>query len=111
MVAKRQYGELAVLLAEVVGILTLFYKNIILVIVVGVPVFSLGLVRLRREWQEKRRWQMNLEFKEGLQGIAAALSAGYSIENAIEESRKDLEVLYGNDSLLSQEFLIIITQL
>ncbi len=111
MVTKRQCGEAAVLLAEVILILTLFYKNILFVMMLGVPVFFLGFVKLRREWEVRRRWQMNLEFKEGLQGIAAALSAGYSIENAIGESKKDLEVLYGKDSVLCQEFQIIMAQL
>lgn len=34
----------------------------------------------------KRRWQnqISIEFREGLQGIAAALQAGYSMENALE---------------------------
>ncbi len=111
MVKNTQYGEIGILLLEVIGILSLFYKNVLLVVFIGIPVFLLGYIRLRRRWQDRKRWQMNLEFKEGLQGIAAALSAGYSIENAIGESRKDLEVLYGQDSILAQEFRKINTQL
>ena len=50
----------------------------------------------------KRRWQnqISIEFREGLQGIAAALQAGYSMENALEESQKDLVLLYGEHSVL-----------
>lgn len=35
--------------------------------------------------------------------VSAALSAGYSIENSIRESRKDIELLYGKKSLLLPE--------
>lgn len=67
--------------------------------------------RLKRKWEQQHRWQLNLEFKEGLQGLAAALNAGYSIENAIEESRRDLLVVYGKESLLSWEFQVMLEQL
>ena len=46
-----------------------------------------------------------MQFREGLYGIAAALGAGYAMENAVEEARKDLALLYGEDSLLATEFL------
>lgn len=108
---KNRYKESVVLLIEIVGMLVLFYKNAVLVVAAGIPLFILGLAGLKRDWKKGRQWKMNLEFKEGLQGIASALSAGYSIENAIQESRKDLEVLYGKDSILVKEFQMISTQL
>lgn len=111
MIEKKHYGEVFALLAEVAGILILFYKNIVLVILVGIPVFFLGYAGLKKEWKQQYKWQMNLEFKEGLRGIAAALSAGYSIENAIGESQKDLETLYGKDCVLVREFQMIRSQL
>lgn len=108
---KRKYKESAVLLIEIIGILVLFYKNAVFVVVIGIPLFLFGYASLKRDWERQRQWKMNLEFKEGLQGIAAALSAGYSIENAIQESKKDLEVLYGKDSVLAKEFQAISAQL
>ena len=97
--------------AGVSGLLFLFYKNLFFVFLLGIPLFFLEYRRLKREWAEERKWQINLEFREGLQGIAAALNAGYSIENALEESRKDLEVLYGKDCLLCREFQTMQRQL
>lgn len=92
-------------------LLILFYRSILWVVILWVPLFYLQYRRLQKKWEEERRWQLNLEFKEGLQGIAAALNAGYSIENAIEESQKDLKVLYGQDSPLCWEFQIMLEQL
>ena len=62
--------------------------------------------------QEGKRWkkQINLEFREGMQGIAAALNAGYSIENAFAEAGNDLELLYGKRSALAPEFRTIVSK-
>lgn len=92
-------------------ILTLFYRSILWVLAMGVPFCMVAYRRLKGKWEEEERWQLNLEFKEGLQGIAAALNAGYSIENALLESQKDLTVLYGSDSLLYREFQVMLEQL
>ena len=96
---------------EIFVLLILFYRSILWVAVLWIPLFYLRYRRLQLKWEEERRWQLNLEFKEGLQGIAAALNAGYSVENAIEESRRDLKVLYGQESLLCWEFQIMLEQL
>ena len=96
---------------EVVVLLILFYRSLLWVLLVGMPLFFIQYRRLKRKWEQQRRWQLNLEFKEGLQGLAAALNAGYSIENAIEESRRDLLVVYGKESLLSWEFQVMLEQL
>lgn len=95
----------------IAGILILFYRSVLWLILLWGPLFYLQYRRLCLEWEEARRWRINLEFKEGLQGISAALNAGYSIENAIEESKKDLQVLYGKDSPLCREFQIMLEQL
>ena len=92
-------------------LLILFYRSVLWVVVLWIPLFYLQYRRLQKKWEEERHWQLNLEFKEGLQGIAAALNAGYSIENAIEESQRDLKVLYGQDSPLCWEFQIMLEQL
>lgn len=89
----------------------LFYKSVGWVIGVGIPVCILQLWSRKKEWMERRRWMMNLEFREGLQGIAAALNAGYSVENALEESSRDLQVLYGESSVLYPEFMAMLARI
>ena len=96
---------------EVIVLLILFYRSLLWVLLIGTPLCFLQYRRLKRKWEQQYRWQLNLEFKEGLQGLAAALNAGYSIENAIEESRRDLMVVYGKESLLSWEFQVMLEQL
>lgn len=89
----------------------LFYRHLIAILLFGAIV---GLCECRGE--KGRRWrklqqEMTMQFREGLQGISSSLSAGYSIENAFGEARKDLILLYGEGSLLEQEFLGIERQI
>ncbi len=84
-------------------VLYLFYRSAVIVVLCAAfyGIYSIPLERKKRmvEW----RWRINLEFKEVMLGIAASLNAGYSIENAFEESIKDLRILYGDGSELACE--------
>ena len=58
-----------------------------------------------------RRRKLLLAFREALSLLAASLSAGYSLENALRESLGELNVLYGPDSLIVREFAYLLRQL
>lgn len=88
----------------------LFYKNIIFVLLVT-PAAILVVKVQKKQLKEKRYWELNLQFKEGLQSISAALNAGYSIENAIYEAIIDLQLLYEEDAYLIKEFQYMLYQL
>lgn len=51
----------------------------------------------------KRRKALELQFRDAVQEIAAALAAGYSAENALAEARKALELLYSSRLYMVQE--------
>lgn len=61
------------------------------------------------QWREKKkkskevRRQLNKEFMECMMSVSVSLQAGYSIENAFLESRKDMETFYGKDSCIYRE--------
>lgn len=59
----------------------------------------------RRVLKEKRIFRLNQEFKEGILILAANLSAGYSIENALANSSQELDMLYGKEGMINGEFL------
>ena len=85
------------------GMAYLFYKNVVIMLL-ATPV-AFFLVRFQKKrWKEKRYWELNLQFKEGIQSISAALNAGYSIENAIYEAVNDLALLYEEDAYIIKEF-------
>ena len=60
---------------------------------------------------EKRRWQLTMEFKDAMDALSAALAAGYSMDHAMSEARKDLLLLYGRETLMTQELKDICTKL
>ncbi len=101
VMAVRGFGEMGM---KVGVLIYLFYRSMALVGIVGIMAGIYGIRVEKKRVQKRWQNQINLEFREGLQGIAAALNAGYSIENALEEAEKDLKLLYGQQSVLAPEF-------
>ena len=92
-------------------LLGLFYRSVGAV-AIGGGIFGLfNLLPEKKRYRRQQEYEMTLQFRSGLQGISSALSAGYSIENSFKEARRDLVLLYGEDSLLVREFLWIERQL
>lgn len=74
-------------------------------LIIGYPLYY------KQELKRQRLRNLNVEFKEGIQSVASALSSGYSVENAFREAAKIMEVLYGTKSTISIEFRFIVEQL
>ena len=64
-----------------------------------------------KEMTKKKQEEFRYQFKDSMQALAAALGVGYSVENAIRETAKDLQQLYPEDSRIRKEFDIMIHQL
>jgi tight adherence protein B len=82
---------------------------------IGMLMLSPLLVFYFRNWlqktSEKKERLFREQFKEGMQMMASALNVGYSVENAIRETKKDLERLYTKECRIIKEFQKIIHQL
>lgn len=92
------------------GVSYLFYQSIFMILLSS-P-FSLFYVkRKKKQLIANRKQQLNLEFREGILSLSAALNAGYSIENAFSEAIKDLQLIYSADSWILQEFQGIVHQI
>ena len=70
---------------------------------VGVVYFR----RLKDNKTEKCRLELIQQFKECILSVATSLRAGYAVENAFLESRKDMQLLFGEESLIFQELELI----
>lgn len=88
----------------------LFYRNLLGVILL-VPLVYLYRKRKVRSLSKDRKWKLNLEFKDGIQALSAALEAGYSAEYAMDEACKDLRRIYDESAMVIKEFHYIINQL
>ena len=82
----------------------LFYKSFVISFLGGL--FFGGICGFMEKKKERIRQQKEItnQFREGLQGISSALSAGYSMENAFSQARGELILLYGEEAILVQEF-------
>lgn len=103
-------GELVwVLLQAIVLVFFLayfFYRSVWAII----PLAVIGVVYMRRcrfHKADKCRRELVEQFKECMLSVSTSLKAGYAIENAFLESRSDMKMLYGEQSLIYQELELI----
>lgn len=74
---------------------------------ISVLITPLSIFYVKKQKQLKikeRRWQLNLQFREGLTALLGALNAGYSVENSFISAEKDMQILYGKEELIVKEF-------
>ncbi|MCM1563888.1 MAG: type II secretion system F family protein [Clostridium sp.] len=79
-----------------------FYRSVWAVI----PLAAVGVLFFHKERDRKVKAfgeELNLQFKECLLCVATLLKAGYAVENAFVESRKDMKLLYGEESSIYME--------
>lgn len=87
-----------------------FYNHLMAVLPLSgiIPIY----IKIRKSRREQKKKESVLEqFKEGMNAVAVALSAGYSVENAFGAARKELCVLYGTKSDITIFFSRINEQL
>lgn len=74
-----------------------------------------ALVFYLKSWNQgcarKKELIFREQFKDSIQAMSAALNVGYSVENAIRETIRDLQLLYPEDSRIIIEFRQMIYQL
>ncbi len=94
--------------AAIIGVL--FYQSIFGILAAAPIIWFYRRSRINRLLRE-RKWKLNLEFKDGILALSAALEAGYSAENSFEQAARDLHRLYGEASLIVREFSYISNQI
>lgn len=86
-----------------VGVIGYFFYRSWIACLFLLPVFVLFIRERKRQLAKKRRQELSLQFKDLVLALAANVKAGYSIENAMRESYRDVELLYGADSPICLE--------
>ena len=101
-------------IAEGIGILLLiaylFYNSLWVAILFSPYLFVYVKGRKRQE-HIKREERAVISFKDGMQSVSAALTAGYSIENAFKESLSELQLLYDRRNPVYQGFVKMINRM
>ena len=88
----------------------LFYRSVY-ALALFVPMLFLTRRLFSGYFLAKQKSELLYQFGEMLQMIAASLKAGYSMENAFLQAWKEYVRLYGEKSLIAQEFCAICHQL
>lgn len=87
----------------------LFYRSFLAVFAL-LPVGVWFFLDWERECIRKKQREFEEQFKEAIQSVASSLQVGYSIENAIRETKKDLGIVYGEDTAIQREFSHMVQQ-
>ena len=110
-IKRREYAAAILRTCCLIGIFTYLYYGTVWAVIFLLPI---GFWYLR-DWEstcsERKKQDFQLQFKDAIQAVAAALSVGYSPENAMKEAQKDLRVLYDEASRIQKEFDYMIRQL
>lgn len=88
----------------------LFYNNIWF----GLIFFPFLIHHVKTELQKhehKRQERIAIEFKDGMQAVVSALTAGYSLENSFREALDEINVVYGRNTDIYKGFSKIVYRL
>ncbi|MCM1325794.1 MAG: hypothetical protein NC094_05510 [Bacteroidales bacterium] len=103
-------GELAVTVIESAAIVCFLSYFFYRTVWAALPLSIVGILFFRNITNQKRdkcKDNLNMQFKECILSVAASLKAGYAVENAFLESKNDMCLLYGEDSLIVCELEIM----
>lgn len=96
----RYFAEAVVLC---IGINYLFYKSPpAFLFMLPIPVWYIR--QRKRQQMMLRKNRLHYQFKDALSAMQVGISAGYSLDNAIREARKDLERIHGKNAEMTLEF-------
>ncbi len=88
----------------------LFYQSVAMAVILLLLLpFYLNARKKEREREDRRR--LNRGFADALSSFSAALEAGYSAENALKETVRELALLYPEDEPVCKEFRYLQHQL
>lgn len=83
-----------------------FYRSLTSFLIL-LPFGLLFPIYKRRDLQQERTRQLGLQFKEAILVLASFLGAGYSLENSLAMSVRELEGVYGKNSMMAEEFSLL----
>ena len=95
----RYFSEAALLILLVSY---LFYHSLFAVLLL-IPFYPIFLKIKARQLLQQQKQELCQQFKETIFSVAAALNAGYSVENAWREAMGEMTQMYGEHALMVQE--------
>lgn len=103
----RYFSEAALI---ILLISYLFYHSLLAVFLI-IPFYPVFLKIREQQLLRQQKQELCQQFKETIFSVAAALNAGYSVENAWREAKTELVQTYGEHALMVQELQHILAHL
>lgn len=94
------YGGEWLCLCVIIG--WLFYHSIFAIIIIFL-FLKFFYESKKKELKDKRRKELNFQFKDAIGSLSNALAVGYSVENAFTEIYEELALVYSKDALIMKE--------
>ena len=92
------------------AILYLFYGTVI-VLAAWPVIFVLCRRHMKKEALKQEKDRLNVQFRDMLISMTAAMRAGYSVENALKEAYKEMLITCEASSGICREMVIMLNQL
>ena len=73
----------------------LFYDSLKMCIIC-IPFFIVDYRELKKEKLKKQKRELTLQFKAMMEALVTSLTAGYSLEHAFTDAKRDLSFIYEN---------------
>ena len=110
-ISRKEYAlAIAESILLVFLIAMLFYSRVWMMAVL-LPLGITYYNRLIKQVEDKGKRRFERQFQDALQSLEAQLNVGYSMENAIKEVQRDLQIMYDNKTLIVREFTYMARQL
>lgn len=107
----RDWGEYVLtILIKGVAISYLFYDSYKMCFLL-IPFFVLDYRTMKKEKMIKRDRELTIEFRSMMEALVTSLTAGYSLEHAFSDAKRDLSFMYPSDAIIFKELDEIIAGL
>ena len=107
----RDWGEyMLLIMVKGIAIGYLFYDSYKICVFL-IPFFYLDYKKMKEEKLIKQKKELTLQFKTMMEALVTSLTAGYSLEHAFSDSKKDLMYVYESGAMIFRELDDIIAGL
>lgn len=110
-IKKYEYAIALIKATVLVAIIAYLYYESIWAFLILSPL----IVQYMRRWEQacilQKKREFRQQFQEAIRLMLASLNVGYSLENAIKETKKDLDILYNGQTAIQREFNYMIRQI
>lgn len=109
--SKKEYAENLILFLILDGMISYLFFRSLVVFFLLLPLTGKFFQERKKTKIKKQKEALAEQFIYAMQAVTASLTAGYSIETAFEDARKELESLYTEKDLIMVEMQHIVTNL